>query len=61
MRALAAIMTLTSAACSSPEQASAPPAMPDEQRALAEAKAMIPADELPAQTPSPALVEAPEQ
>ena len=38
------------AACSSPEESGASPAMPDEQRALAEAEAMIPAAERPSPT-----------
>lgn len=61
MRALAAILALTAAACSSTEDTGAPPATPDERRALEDAKAMIPADELPAETPSPAPSETPEQ
>jgi hypothetical protein len=53
LRALAAILALTAGACSSPEEAGAPPATLDEQRALTEAEAMIPAGELPAATPTP--------
>lgn len=44
MIAAAALLALA-AACSAQEEAGAPPATPDEQRALAEARAMIPADE----------------
>lgn len=60
MRALAAILMLTAAACSSAEDAGAPPATPGERRAIEEAKAMIPADELPTETPSPVGTETPE-
>jgi hypothetical protein len=47
---------LATSACSSPEEAGAPTATADEQRALAEARSMIPASELP----PPAAIPAPE-
>lgn len=40
------------AGCSSGDDVDVAPATPDEQRALADAKAMIPADELPTATPT---------
>ena len=55
MRAAAAFLTVAVAACSSPEDAGAPPATPDEQRALAEAESMIPASERPAATSAPTI------
>ncbi len=51
----AALMALA-AACSPPGDAGAPPATPDEKRALAEAEAMIPPGELP---PTPTAEEFP--
>lgn len=45
-------MFALAAACSDADEAGAPPATPDEQRALAEARAMIPADEI-SPTPTP--------
>ena len=52
--AAAALMALA-AACSSAEEVNAPPVTLDEQRALAEAQAMILASELPTTTPAPTL------
>lgn len=50
-----AVMLLALAtACSSREDAGPSPATADEQRALAAAKSMIPAEELPPATPAPA-------
>lgn len=46
--ALAALM----AGCSSGDDVDVAPATPDEQKALAEAKAMIPESELPSPTPT---------
>lgn len=61
MRALAAALALAPAlaagACSSPEEAGAPPATPEEQRALADAEAMIPVDELSPASATPAAKE----
>ncbi|HEU4821044.1 MAG TPA: hypothetical protein VFS87_07805 [Qipengyuania sp.] len=50
--AAAVAMFALAAACSDADEAGAPPATPDEQRALAEARAMIPADEI-SPTPTP--------
>lgn len=52
-RAAAVVLLALAASCSGPDQAPAPPPTADEQRALAEARAMIPAEELPALTPAP--------
>lgn len=52
-RAAPALLLAMAAACSSPEDTGPSPATNDEQRALAEAKAMIPAEELPPATPTP--------
>ncbi len=53
MRRIApAVLITLAAACSSPEEAGAPPATLDEKRALAEAEAMIPPGELPTATPT---------
>lgn len=55
MRALAvAAVGLGVAACSSGEEAGPPRATPDEKRALAEARSMIPASELPSANATPA-------
>ena len=43
---------LLAAACTAPEDGGAPPVTPNEQRALAEARAMIPASERPPATPA---------
>lgn len=51
-RAAPAVLAVLAAACSSPEEVGAPPATLDEKRALAEAEAMIPPNELPPATPS---------
>ena len=54
---LAAALVELAAACSSPEDAGAPTATAEEQRALAEARAMIPESELPPATATPAVTE----
>ncbi|MBL8656613.1 MAG: hypothetical protein JNJ92_04540 [Altererythrobacter sp.] len=48
--ALLAVLTLlaTTTACSASDEDAAPPVTADERRALAEAREMIPGDELPA-------------
>lgn len=52
--ALALLFLALATACSSREDGGPSPATADEQRSLAEAEAMIPAEELPAATPTPA-------
>jgi hypothetical protein len=47
-----AAMLALAAACSDADDAGPPPTTPDEQRALAEARAMIPPEEI-APTPAP--------
>ena len=53
MCALGLLLAGALAACSAPEEAGAPAATPDEERALAEARAMIPASELPGESGAP--------
>lgn len=54
MRAAAgALAALAVAACSAAQDAGAPPPTPDEQRAVAEADAMIPPSERPLPEPLP--------
>lgn len=52
----AGTLTALAAACSAPEDAGAPPVTANEQRALAEARAMIPAEEI---APEPTPEESP--
>lgn len=52
--AAAAALMVLAAACSGADDTRAPGVSADEQRALAEAREMIPADELPQATPTPA-------
>lgn len=47
------------AACSASEEAGAPPATPDEDQAVADAQAMIPVDEIPRGSDTPAATEEP--
>lgn len=52
-RAATAAMLALAAACSPAREDGAPPPTADEKRAVADARAMIPAAELPAATPDP--------